>query len=67
MATYNQPTAEPTNKILAAGIGGAVSVVLAWLLGVFGVDVPAEVAAAMTTIIAFAFGYMTKEKVPLTK
>ena len=45
-------------KIASAGIAGALTVVLVWLVGVLGVEVPAEVASAVTVIIAFAAGYI---------
>lgn len=48
----------PSAKIQAAGLGGAFAVVLVWVIGLFGVDVPAEVAAAMTAILSVAFGYV---------
>ena len=49
----------PTPKVAAAGIAGAVSVILVWLLNtVAGVDVPPEVAAAFTTVLAFGAGYL---------
>lgn len=58
----DQPTGTPTNKVAAAGIGGAIAVVLVWVTGLFGVDMPGEVAAAFTVILAFAAGYFTRER-----
>lgn len=58
--TYTQPNAIPTAKVAATGVGGAVATIIIWLLGLFGVAVSGEVAAALTTIIAFASGYMKK-------
>lgn len=58
----NQPDAQPTNKVAAAGISGAASVLLVYVLGQFGLDVPPEVASAITVLAAFGAGYMTKEK-----
>jgi len=58
----SKPTMEPTQKVAAAGIGGAASVVLVYILGQFGLDVPPEVASAITTLAAFVAGYMTKER-----
>jgi hypothetical protein len=60
--TYDQVSSAPTNKVAAAGIGGSVSVVLVWLAGMFGIEVPPEVAAAATTIISFFSGYLVREK-----
>ncbi len=60
--TYSQPTARPTAKVAATGIAGSVAIVLIWVAGQFGIDMPAEVAAALTAIIAFGAGYMKKSK-----
>ena len=48
-------------KIAASGIAGAIPVVLVYLLSLAGVDVPTEVAAAITVIIAFAAGYLRSQ------
>ncbi|WP_290630506.1 hypothetical protein [Aquisalimonas sp.] len=52
---------KPTRKVGAAGLGGAAAIVLAWALGLAGVDVPPEVSAAFATLLAFAAGYLTPE------
>jgi hypothetical protein len=49
---------KPEPKVAAGGIAGAATVVLVWALGQFGVDVPAEVGAALSALIAFAAGYL---------
>jgi uncharacterized membrane protein len=45
-------------KTTAAGIAGAVTLVIVFVLGQLGVEIPADVAAAVTTIIAFAAAYL---------
>lgn len=45
------------NKAIAAGLTGAASIVLVWVLGQFGVTMPAEVAAAISMIGATAATY----------
>lgn len=45
-------------KVAAAGIAGAVTVVLVWAASLAGVAVPPEVASAVTTLIAFGAGYI---------
>lgn len=45
-------------KTTAAGIAGAVTLVIVFVLGQLGVEVPADVAAAVTTILAFAAAYL---------
>jgi hypothetical protein len=49
----------PVPKIVAVGLGGAVATLLVWAASaVADVTVPAEVAAALTGLLAFAFGYL---------
>lgn len=45
-------------KVAAAGAAGAVTVVLVWVAGMFGVDVPPEVASAVTVLISTAAGWL---------
>jgi putative flippase GtrA len=56
-----EPTREPRPKVAAAGIGGAVITVLMFLAPLVNVEIPAEVAAASATLVAFAAAYRTKE------
>jgi hypothetical protein len=48
----------PQPKVVAGGIAGSFTVVVVWLAGMFGVDVPAEVASAFTVLVSFAAGYL---------
>lgn len=52
----------PTSKVTAAGTSGAAAVVLVWLAGVFGLDMPAEVAAGFAVLLATAAGYIKTER-----
>lgn len=62
MTTVDQPTAAPTRKVSAVGIGGAISIIFIYLVGaVFNVELPSEVASALTLIISFLSGYLVKE------
>lgn len=45
-------------KVAAGGVAGAATVILVWGLGLLDVDVPAEVASALTTVISFGAGYL---------
>lgn len=45
-------------KTTAAGVAGAVTLVIVFVLGQLGVEIPADVAAAVVTIIAFAAAYL---------
>lgn len=59
----DQPTSAPTAKVAAAGIGGSISVVIIYLVKVlFGLDLPGEVASAVTAIVAFTTGYFFRER-----
>lgn len=51
----------PTRKVTAGAIGGAASVILVWGVKAAGLDVPAEVAAAFTTVLSFVLGYWTTD------
>lgn len=53
--------AAPTSKVTATGTAGAAALVLIWILGSVGVEMPAEVAAAATALIATAAGYLKRE------
>jgi hypothetical protein len=44
-------------KVAAAGWAGAVSVVIVYIAGLFGLEIPAEVSSALTTLIAVTAGY----------
>lgn len=46
------------SKVKAAGVGGAVAIVLVFVLGQLGVAVPADVGAAAATILGFLFGFV---------
>jgi hypothetical protein len=53
--------ATPTPKVAAGSAAGALTVLLVWVLGSFGVDVPAEAAAALATLLGFATAYMVPD------
>ena len=55
----NQPTAQPTRKVAAAGLAGAV---VAVVLGVTGLEFSSEVVAAIVTLLTFAVSYFVKER-----
>jgi hypothetical protein len=45
-------------KVTAAALAGAVVTIAIWILHMFDVEVPAEVAAAITTVLAAVAGYL---------
>ena len=47
----------PEKKVTAATLAGAIATVLVWILHLIGIDIPAEVSAALTTILAAVAGY----------
>lgn len=59
----NQPNLKPTPKVVAGGLGSALVVILAWILGANGIEMPPEVASALTLLVGFVAGYFTKNKV----
>jgi hypothetical protein len=48
----------PIRKVNAAGLSGAVTTLVLWLVELTGVTVPTVVAAAITTVVAAGVGYL---------
>lgn len=64
MKKVNQPTAAPTRKVAAGGVGGALSIVVIYAFqGLTGVQLPAEVSSAVTLLVTFATSYIVREEV----
>ncbi len=58
--TYRVHGRRPIAKINSVALAGAATVVIAWALRQWaGIDMPAEVQAAMTTLVATLAGYLT--------
>lgn len=49
----------PERGVAVGGAAGAAVTVLIWAAGLAGVDMPAEVAAALVTLAGFAAGWLT--------
>lgn len=45
-------------KVAWAAVAAALTTILVWVAGMFHIAVPAEVAAAVTTIISTGTGYL---------
>jgi hypothetical protein len=52
--------AKPIPKVVAAGFAGAVTVILVWVAGMLGLEVPEEVAAAVTALLATGAAYLKR-------
>ena len=48
----------PNKKVSAAGIGGAISVLVIWTAQQFGAEIPGDVGAAIGTLCAFGLGWL---------
>lgn len=59
----NQPSANPTRKVGAGAIGGAIAAIVAWVLNaVFGVEIPPEIAISAATLFSFVLSYFVRER-----
>lgn len=58
----NQQSNAPTAKVAATTVAGAVTLVLVWIAGMLGLEVPPEVSSAVTLLIAAAAGYLTPSR-----
>lgn len=54
--------AKPSNKTTTTVVSGALVTVIVWIANTYGVDIPAEVAAAIVTLIATGIGYFMVAK-----
>lgn len=53
-----EPTARPEAKVVAATVSGAAVTLIIFIASLFGLEVPAEVAAAAVTVVAAVAGYL---------
>lgn len=51
----------PTRKVTAGALAGAVTIIGVYVAGLFGAEVPAEVASSVTTVLTFAAGYVVRD------
>jgi hypothetical protein len=49
----------PDTTVGTAAIGGAVGVIIVWILTMFGIVVPDTVAGAIATLSAVIFGWIS--------
>jgi hypothetical protein len=50
-----------STKVQASVLGAAAATIALWLISLSGVEVPIEVAGAVTTIIVAVLGYMVPD------
>lgn len=48
----------PVAKVWAGGAAGAAALVIVYAVGLFGIDVPAEVASALTFLLGTGAAYI---------
>jgi hypothetical protein len=53
---------KPRPKVAASGSAGAATILIVFIAGELGLDVPPEAAAALTTLLSFAAGWVKKDK-----
>lgn len=51
-----------STKVTGAAVAAAVSIIIVWVLGSVGVDVPEAVSGAFTVILTFLGGFVIPEK-----
>ena len=53
------PSALPVRKVAAGGAAGAITAIIVWILSAaFKIDIPPEIAAAITVVLSFIAGYV---------
>lgn len=52
----------PTDKITAVGAAGALALLVAWLLSLAGIIMPAAEQTALTVVLMVAAGYIKSER-----
>lgn len=51
----------PSRKITSVALAGALTTIAVWVASLASVEVPGQVAAAITTVLAFGAGYVVKD------
>lgn len=59
--TTTTKTLVPTAKVAAGAGAGAATILLVWVANLCGLDVPAEVASAVTVLLSTAAAWLKKE------
>ncbi len=53
-----------TPKVATGALGGALSIIVIWIIGQFGIVVPPEVSSAFTIVISTAASYFAPRSDP---
>lgn len=56
-----KPTKKPSTKVVSGAAAGAVVVVVVWVCSLFGLEVPGDVASALTVLVGFGAGYVVPD------
>lgn len=52
----------PQPKVTAGGIAGGAALIIVWVAGLFGLDVPAEVAGAIVLVAGSGAAYLLPQR-----
>jgi hypothetical protein len=53
----------PTNKLIGGTLGGAATAIIVWLANTYAaIEIPPEVASAITVLVSFVASWITSEK-----
>lgn len=61
--TIEQPTVNPTRKVGAGALAGAVTIIGVYIAESLGLNIPAEVASSITVVLTFATSWIVKDRV----
>jgi hypothetical protein len=57
------PSKTPSRKVAVGGAAGALATIICWASAAFGgVEIPAEIAVAITALFTFALQYAVPDK-----
>lgn len=58
-----EPSTRPTRKVAVGGAAGALATIICWASSAFGgVEIPAEIAVAITALVTFGLQYAVPDK-----
>lgn len=54
----------PTPKVAVGALAGSLSVIIVWIVGQFGINIPPEIGSAFTTVISALGSYLAPRSEP---